>query len=262
MFDFVAFGTARLELFLLVLVRASGLFILSPIFSHRAIAKPIKAGLVILLSLITMMTIPTPAVPVTDSVVVLAGLAFLELMVGAIIGFVFLLIFLAVQGAGSMIGYQIGFALAEVLDPSTETQSSIIGTFWLMLATLIFLTLNGHHLIIQAFRDSYAVMPPGQITLEGGVGEAIMKHSAYVFVIALKIAAPVMVTLFLVDVTLGTVAKMMPQMNVFFIGFPIKVAAGIAVIALSLPIFGYIIEKSLTQLNTELGRLLLAMGKA
>lgn len=262
MFDFVHFGTAKLELFLLVLVRASGLFILSPIFAHRAIATPIKVGLVILLSLITMMTIPTPDLPATDSLIVLAGLAFLELMVGAIIGFMFLLIMLAVQGAGSMIGYQIGFALANVLDPSSNTQQSIIGTFWVMLALLIFLTLNGHHLIIQAFRDSYAVMPPGQIVMAGGVGEEIIRHSAYVFVIALKIAAPVMVTLFLVDVTLGTVAKMMPQMNVFFIGFPIKVAAGIAVIALSLPIFGYVIEKSLNHLNSELGRLLIAMGKA
>ncbi|MBD3401816.1 flagellar type III secretion system protein FliR [candidate division GN15 bacterium] len=262
MFDFVQYGTARLELFLLVLVRASGIFILSPIFSHRSITRPVKAGLVLLLTIITMMTIPAVSAPVTDSLIGLAGLLFLEMLVGVLIGFMFLLILLATQGAGSMVGYQIGFALANVLDPSTNQQSSIIGTFWMMLATVIFLTLNGHHMVIQAFHDSYTVMPPGEVALHGGIGEAIIRHSAYVFVIALKIAAPVMVTLFLVDVSLGTVAKMMPQMNVFFVGFPIKVAAGLAVVALSLPIFAYVIEKSLNHLNTELGRLLLAMGRA
>jgi flagellar biosynthetic protein FliR len=173
-----------------------------------------------------------------------------------------MILLLAAQGAGSVVGYQVGFAIANVLDPNTQTQTSIIGSFWFLLGSLIFLSLNGHHMIIQAFHDSYVLVPPGQVVLTDTAANTIIVHTAYLFVVALKIAAPVMVTLFLVDVSLGTIAKMMPNMNVFFVGFPVKVGVGLAVIALSLPAFSYVIETSLHHVNTQLGFLLAAMGRA
>lgn len=241
------------------MIRSAGLFIIAPILSQRTIPAPVKVGLSILLAIVIMMTLPVSAVPAVSTLGGLVGVAFLELFVGAIIGFMLMIVILAAEGAGSVIGYQVGFALANALDPITRTQTSLIGTFWVLVSSLIFLAINGHYMIIQAFHDSYTLVPPGQVALNGPVGEAMIRYTAYLFVVALKIAAPVMVTLFLVDVALGTVAKMMPNMNVFFVGFPIKIAAGLAVIALSLPIFSYVIRQSLGYLNTELGVVLAAL---
>lgn len=262
LFDFVQYSAGKLELFLLVIVRASGLFIIAPILSQQAFPKPLKVAFAIMLSIIVMMTLPAVDLSPSQSLIGLVGVIFTELFVGALIGFFFLLLLLAAQGAGSIVGYQVGLSLANEFDPSTQTQSSVIGTFWFLLGSLFFLAINGHHLIIQAFHESYALISPGRVTMNGSVGEMMITSTAYLFIIALKIAAPVMVTLFLVDVALGTVAKMMPTMNVFFVGFPVKIGVGFAVIALSLPIFTYVLQKSLGYLNTELGYVLAALAKA
>jgi flagellar biosynthetic protein FliR len=261
LFDFLTYSLDKIQIFFLVLIRASGLFIIAPIFSNRAIPTQVKVSIVIVLTVVMMTALNNVSLAPVSSLVELAGLAFKELLVGAIIGLVFMLIFMGVQGAGSIVGYQMGMYLASALDPMTQGQTSIIGTFWTLLATLVFVTINGHHLVITALVDSYRAMPPGQVLMNGSVGELIIKYTAYVFVIALKIASPVIVTLFLVDVAMGTVAKMMPTMNVFFVGFPVKIFAGLMVMALSMPIFQYVLEKVTGYLNEELGVLLLTMGK-
>ena len=126
---------------------------------------------------------------------------------------------------------------------------------------LIFLAINGHHLVIRAFNDSYRVIEPGQMQVVGTTADLIIRYSAYAFVLAVKIAAPVLVTLVLMDVALGTVAKVMPNMNIFIVGFPLKIGMGILVVAMSLPIFAYVLEKSTGYLDRAVGELLLSMGK-
>ena len=262
MFDFITYGSAKLELFLLIMLRTSGVFMTAPIFGHNTIPKSIKVGTVILLSMILVLSMEGTTVPKVDSLVELAGLAFKELLIGLIIGFVFMLVFLAVQGAGSIAGYQIGLHMANAFDPATQTQASLIGQFWMLLAFLIFLGVNGHHLIIGAFVDSYRAVGPGMIEFHGTVGEAMIKYTGYLLLITLKVVAPVMVTLFLVDISLGTLARMMPTMNVFFVGIPLKIAIGLTVLALSLPVFSYVLDKSIGYLDRELHVLFLTIGKA
>lgn len=262
MFDFLTYGTEKLQLFLVVMLRTSGLFLLAPILGNKSVPKMARVGMVVMFAIIMVMALGTVTVPEVSSLSQLLAVAFKELFVGLIIGFVFMLVFLAVQGAGSLVGYQIGLYLATAIDPTTQSQSSIVGQFWMLMAMLIFLAINGHHLIIRAYADSFTVIPPGFIAIDGSVGEMIIKYTAYLFVIALKVASPVIVTLFLTDVALGTVAKMMPTMNVFFVGFPIKIGVGLAVLAMSLPIFSYVLEKAIHYLDGELHLMFLAMGKA
>ena len=262
LFDFITYGSEKLQLFLLVMLRTSGLFMTAPIIGHESIPRPVKAGLVILLSMILVLTMDGVAVPQVTTLVELAGIAFKELLIGLIIGFVFMLIFLAVQGAGSIAGYQVGLHIANAFDPTTQTDASLIGQFWMLLAFLIFMGINGHHLVIRAFIDSYQVIGPGLVQFTGSAGEEIIKYTGYLLLITLKIVAPVMVTLFLVDIALGTLARMMPTMNVFFVGIPVKLAAGFVILALSLPVFSYVLEKSIGYFDHELHLLFLSMGKA
>ncbi|HVP07727.1 MAG TPA: flagellar biosynthetic protein FliR [Candidatus Acidoferrum sp.] len=262
MFDFVNFAADKLQLFLLVMLRATGLFLMSPILSNKAVPTVAKVGMIIILSIILVATLQGTAMPAVMSLAALVVVAAKELLVGLSIGFVFSLLLMGVQAAGGVVSYQIGFSMAEVVDPSTGVHVATLGQFWMLLATLIFLALNGHHLVISAFSDSYQVIPVGTVALTGSVAELAIQYSAYVFVIALKIAAPVIVTLLLTDVALGALSRLMPTMNVFIVGFGLKVGLGIAVMAISLPVFAFVIEKTTTYLNQEMGHLLVALGRA
>lgn len=262
MFEFINYGADKLQIFVLILLRASGLFVLAPILGHISVPTLAKIGLVILFSIMMTAVLPDVSLAPASSLWELAGLALREILIGVTIGFVFTLLFMAVYGAGSLVGYQVGFAMAMVLDPTTQTQQSVMSQLWFAVAMLIFLAINGHHLMISAFADSYTVMPPGQIVMDTSAGELLMKYSAYVFVLALKLAAPLMVTLFLTDVALGVVAKMMPTMNVFIVGFPLKIGVGILVMAMSLPIFAYVLEQAAHYFDRQLGIFLVTMGKA
>lgn len=263
MFDFINYGADKLIILILVVLRTSGLLIMAPVIGDRGIPTLIKIGLVILLAMLLVPTIPgLDNIPKVTSLWQLAGLAFNELLIGFIIGLFFRLIFIGVLTAGSMIGYQIGFMFATMFDTNLSNQVSIIGRFWYVVAILFFLSISGHHLIITSFADSYQVIPVGGVSAYGSAGELIIKYSAYIFVIALKVASPIMITLFLTDVALGTIAKTMPSMNVFFVGFPIKIGVGLVVMAMSMPLFAYVVERALGYFDSELRILLYSLGKA
>ena len=262
MFEFINYGADQLQHFILIMLRCSGLFVLAPVFGHKSIPKPIKVGLLILLSMILSSAVSLPSVPLATTFVGLAGLAVKELLVGVIIGLMFRLVFIAVMTAGSLAGYQIGMAIVTIYDANVSGQIGIIGRLWYLLAILIFLAIDGHHLILTSFADSYIVIPPGAVSLDGSLGLMMIKYTAYVWVLALKIGAPVMITLFLTDLSLGTIARTMPTMNVFFVGFPIKIGLGMVVIAMSLPVFTYMLERAVGYLNNELRTVFLAMGQA
>ncbi|MFQ6009447.1 MAG: flagellar biosynthetic protein FliR, partial [Candidatus Zixiibacteriota bacterium] len=237
LFDFINYGADKLQTLLLIILRASGLFLLAPIFSHRTIPVLIKAGFIIAIAIVLVPTVNAAMPYQIESFWQLAALGAKEILLGLLIGLIFRLIFFGAETAGTIIGYQIGFALFNLPDVEEGGQISILGQFWYLVAALIFLSINGHHLIVTAFAGSYEVIPPGVVGLGAPVGELMIKCTAYVFVLALKIAAPLMIALFLTDVALGTIAKTIPTMNVFFVGFPIKISVGLLVMAMALPAF-------------------------
>jgi flagellar biosynthesis protein FliR len=262
LFDFVNFAADKLQLFLLVMLRASGLFLIAPLLSNKMFPTQVKVGMVVLMGIILVPTLNQTSIPAVMSLSSLLTVAAKELLVGLSIGFVFSLLITGVQAAGDVVSYQIGFSMAQTIDPGSGSETTTLGQFWVLMASVLFLALNGHHLVISAFKDSYDVIPPAQVSFSASAVDLIVTYSAYVFVIGLKIAAPVVVTLLLTDVAMGTLSRLMPTMNVFILGFGVKTGVGLAVTALSLPVFAYVLEKSTTMLNTELARLLSTLGKA
>lgn len=261
MFDFVTYGSAQLQIFLLLVIRASGLFATAPIFGHRLVPAQIKVGLVILLVVVTMPSVQSIPITPAESFLELGAMVLRELMVGILIGFVFRLLFKGAEMAGSMAGYQVGLAMSSAFDPSVGDRLGAFGRFWILIGTLIFLAINGHHLIIRAFSDSYRVIEPGQMQVVGATADLMIRFSAYVFILAIKIAAPILVTVILMDVALGTVSKVMPSMNIFIVGFPLKIGMGLLVVAMSLPIFSYVLEESTAYFDRAVGQILISMGK-
>lgn len=261
MFDFINYGSDKLILFLLIIIRTSGMFITAPVYGNRSIPALVKIGLVLLLALILVPTINHPSsFSSVTSLWQLLGLVFNEMLIGVLIGLFFRFIFFGILTGGSIIGYQMGFMFANMFDANLSNQVSILGRFWYVIAILFFISINGHYLIINALVESYAVIPPGNVHVNVAVGEMIIKYSAYIFVIALKVASPIMITLFLTDVALGTIAKTMPTMNVFFVGFPVKIGVGLLVMALSLPLFVYVIQQAMGYFDNGLKYMLMAIG--
>ncbi|MFH2036182.1 MAG: flagellar biosynthetic protein FliR [Candidatus Zixiibacteriota bacterium] len=262
MLDFLTFGTEKLQLFLLVSFRAAGLFIAAPIIGNNSVPQMVKVGLAIILAMIMVPVAGKSTILVVESVWVLAMLAFKEALVGFIIGLFFSLLFIGIRMAGNIIGFQIGLMIANIMDPETNSNVSLAGEFWFIVATLIFLVIDGHHAIISAFRDSYHLVPVGYFNFTGGAGEMLIHYSAYTFVIAIKLAAPVIITLFLTTVALGVVARTVPQMNIFIVGIPLKIGIGFLVMATALPIFRFMIVKMIHFLDSEVGILLHSIGTA
>lgn len=263
MFEFINFASDQIIVLLLVIIRTSGFFLIAPVFSDKSLPKLLKVGIVLVFSLVVMPVVPSQdGLAGIESVWQLVGLVLNEILIGFIIGLFFRLIFMGVLMAGTFVGYQMGFMFAQQFDRDSGSQVSIIGRFWYVLAMLFFLSISGHHLILNGVVESFQVIPLGNIGVGSSAGEMIIKYSAYIFIIAFKIAAPIMITLFLTDIALGTIAKTMPTMNVFFVGMPIKIAAGLAVMAVAMPLFVFVLEKTLTYFNSELSNLLLAVGKA
>lgn len=173
-----------------------------------------------------------------------------ETLIGLMMGFFVMLFISALQVAGQFIDVQMGFGLANVVDPQTGTQVPIMGFFKYYLGMLIFLSLDIHHYIIHAYVDSFQQIPIGNLYLSGSGRFAEFAVTAFsgMFVLALKIAAPVVFCLLLTTVALGITARTVPQMNVFVVGMPLKIALGFLVTYLSLPTFLFVLDALFTEM--------------
>ncbi len=254
--ELVNFGATKIQLFLLLSMRIGGMMMTAPFFSHRSIPRQIMVAMTLGLAFVLVPLLSGTGLPQFGNFIEIVVLCLKELLVGVLMGLVFSVIFLGINLAGSIVGFQIGFSMVSVVDPNSPEPVSVLGEFWFLIATLIFLMINGHHMVISGLVDSFKVIPLGLSTPSGAVAEWLIKYSAFVFVLAIKFAAPVIVTVYLTDVVLGVLARTMPQMNVFIVGFPLKIFAGLIMIAISLPAFMYLLEHLCTNADQELAHLM------
>ena len=260
MFEFITFGAEKLQIFLLVLLRAGGMFILAPVLGHRSIPPMIKAGFSIMLAVMLIPVASQTVIPEIESIWQLALFGAKEMLIGVIIGAFFSLLFIGIRVAGNIIGYQIGLIMASILDPNSQTEFSMVSEFYFVLGVLIFLAIDGHHVIISALADSYRMVPVGTFNFASSIGEMLIRFTSYAFVLAIKIGAPVMITLFIMEVALGIVARTVPQMNIFLVGIPLKIGFGFLVLAIALPVFRFMVQKSLSFIDRELMTVLYSIG--
>lgn len=223
------------QILILVLVRVSGLFIISPIFSRTNLPSMYKVGFSLLIALILMNTVKGPKAPMSDYLLMIECIK--ELLVGFIIGFISYLFFSVFFIVGQIVDVQIGFGIVSVLDPQSNIQIPITGNFYQMMATLVFLVVNGHHALIEALVKSYDFIPIGEVTISPGMVDQFIAIIGKLFILGFKIGSPILITIILVDVLLGILAKTMPQMNIFVVGMPLKIMVGLSLIIVTLPIF-------------------------
>lgn len=260
MHNFGVFGlsTGQFEALILVLVRVSAMLALVPVFSQTQLPRLTRFGIGGLLALIIARTLPPMAPLGGIGELVVAVLA--QFFVGLVFGFVAFLLFTGIQFAGEIIDIQIGFAVVNVINPLTSQSVTVIGEFELALATLLYLAADAHHVLLAGIVGSFTLVPLPFVGAPELVAGDVVRFFSQALFIVFQIAAPVAVALFLVNVMLGLMARVAPQMNVFIVGFPIQITVGLVMLIVSLPLLGAVFPSLVDTSARQLDTVLRAMG--
>jgi len=249
-----------LEGFVLAFLRTGTAIILLPVFGYRAVPLQIKAGLGFVIAIMVAPKVADATASILPGVAAFAAVAVAEVVVGLVFGLVTALILVGAEFAGAIIGVQMGFGMVNILDPQLGQQLTIIGRFQYMAAMLIFIALDAHLQYISILGESFTLIPLGGGIYNNLVALKYAHLTADVFVIAVKLAAPIMTILLLSEMAMGIIARTVPQMNVFIVGFPLKIGMGLLGLAVSWPLFVYVISKVFLHYRSELGRVLTMLG--
>ncbi|MET0658641.1 MAG: flagellar biosynthetic protein FliR [Steroidobacteraceae bacterium] len=218
---------------LLIGVRVTSAFMLVPVLGPAQIPPVAKIVLVLTLSAMLVSYLPATTLNVDWGVAGLAVAAAGEAFVGAAFAFGFIVAYAATHFAGRVLDIQMGFGAANVLNPTTQTSSPLIGSVLGMVAVAVFLSLNGHHVLIKALALSTQSAPIGDAWTHVDL-VALMRHSTLLFSFGLALSAPVMFALLLADVAMAVFARSMPQLNVFVLSFAVKIVMGLTGLALAI----------------------------
>lgn len=234
--------------FLLVLGRTSGLMVTAPFWSSRAVPVVIRLWLSLLLALATYPAAKAMALPAEPTPLGLFLALAREFSLGVMLGWLAQLFFAAVRLAGQEIEIRSGLGLIQLVDPQEGGQSGVFSMFLEVMAGLIFFSMNGHHLMYQALASSYQVFPLAGEKFLPGIIDGLVHSSAEIFVIALKLSAPVLIGLLLSDIVLGMVSRAIPQMNVFLVAQPLQFGFALLLLLLSLPALVWLVVQQVPKM--------------
>lgn len=220
---------------LLVFLRVAAIIFSAPILDASTIPVVFKAGLALAVSVLLL-----PEVATMVTVSELSLFAFVigvgsEVAIGVTIGLSVKLLFTGIQLAGQMVGHQMGFAVANVIDPASSMQIPIISQIYNLTAMMLFLVINAHHMFFRAVVESYALLPPLSMHLSPQLVAMIMKLVTQMFVVAIKVGAPLITAMLVVTVGLGLVARTVPQMHIFVVAMPLKILIGLLFMVMLAP---------------------------
>lgn len=247
-----------ISLFFWPFCRFSGLFISAPILSHTSIPNRVKLGVALMLSiLVGPLLPPMPDVPLFSWASF--GVVVEQLLIGVTIGLVMQIIFAAIQAAGEYIGLQMGLAFASFFSPDSGANTMILSRFFYVFATLLFVSIDGHLILIETVIRSFAWLPVGSVaSLPSDLFMAVVRFGSVVFSAGILLALPVFGALLIVNLTLGILNRSAPQLTVFSVGFPMSLTLGMVLLVVLMTELGSYLQ-ALFQLGFEfLDSLLLA----
>ena len=215
-------------------LRVLAVFTSAPVLSSRAVPMRVKVALALFVALACQATIPSSLEYSIASPNAL-GVVFQQVLIGLSIGFAVRLVFAAMELAGEVVGFQMGLNFAAFFDPSLNSQSSAVARFFGQMATLLFVVLNGHIMVLMAVTKSFKAFPVNPRFLNTMTSMQLYRLGADLFASALWIALPMVAMLLFVNLALGVISRVAPQINIFAVGFPVTLVVGIVGIAVTLP---------------------------
>ncbi|WP_284036418.1 flagellar biosynthetic protein FliR [Neobacillus sp. 114] len=247
--------------FLLVFVRLTSFFVSAPLWMDRQVPGPYKWGFAFFTSILVVGVIDHHQVLEFDGEFILLVLK--ETMVGLCLGFIAAILLYAVQVAGSFIDLQSGFAMASMFNAQTGVQEPITGRLFYIITMVFFLSVNGHHILIQGVLASFDWLPVDSwlpVLVSKNLAALSLEVMRNMLWLAFLIAAPIAGALFLVDVALGILSKTAPQMNLFVVGIPVKMFVHYLVLYAFLPGFFFVLGKLVRTMVHSLEQLLKILG--
>lgn len=221
---------------LLVFSRFSGIFVFAPLFGARTIPVRVKAWITVFLTL-SVFPVVRNLIEYITSPWMFGFMVLDQVLIGLIIGFMFSLVLILFQLAGQIFSFNMGFGIVNTFDPLSETQISLIGQYLYILALMVFIITNGHHTIIYALTKSFELIPVIKAKKVATIAYYTMISITQMFRVALIIAAPILGTMLIVEIALGILTRVAPQMNVFVIGFAAKLVIGFFILLFFISFF-------------------------
>ena len=239
-------GPDLAALFMLVFARVGTLVMLLPGFGERFIPGRVRLSLALFLTL-AMAPVVRPLLPQGAGRLETAlGLMLFELMVGLMIGLLGRLVVASLQTAGNFVSQALGLSFAESIDPTQGGQAAAVGNFLMITGVTLLFATDAHHLVIAAIRGSYTVLPPGEVPSTGDAARLALDTLGKGFAIAVQIAAPFIVFGMVANLGLGVLSRLMPALQVFFIGVPGTVIVGMIIMlgVIGMMMAGFLAEVS------------------
>ncbi|MFM2407927.1 MAG: flagellar biosynthetic protein FliR [Pseudomonadota bacterium] len=230
-----------MAMFMFPFTRILALLASAPVIGSKQVPVRIKIGLSVLLTLLiapTLSELPTVTVGSAPGMLIVVQ----QIIIGVAMGFTMRLIFTAVEMAGELIGMQMGLGFASFYDPINATHSQVISQWLGIIASLVFLSLNGHLFMLAGLSESFHTLPIGQMISTQGFYD-ITLWGGSIFAYALQISLPLLAALLITNLALGILTRAAPQLNLFAVGFPITLGIGFIVLTLSMPYFAPLLDK-------------------
>jgi flagellar biosynthetic protein FliR len=250
----------QLQALFLIFLRVSAIIMTAPLFDNKSVPLVFKVGMGFALSIVLYSLVPVSVGVFQEDVVPFFIGSVSEILLGVAIGLSVKLVFSGIQLAGQLAGFQMGFAIANVVDTVSNAQVSIIAQLKNIVAMLIFLSVNAHYYLLQALVESFELVPIFDFQASNSLIDYLMKLTSNMFVIAIKVGAPIVVALLLTSVALGLVARTVPQMNIFIVAFPVKIAVGLLFLGLTMPFVVAFIEDACGNIGGMLHMLIRQAG--
>ena len=249
--------------FFLVFVRVVTIIAMVPIFGAQSVPVQIKVGLSLIITVLLFTAMHADVFSALEhfTLPLLGLLVIKEVLAGIAIGYIASLLFAAVQFAGRLVDVEMGFGFVELVDPTGNQPVTVWGQLQILLFTILFLSINGHYFILLAIQRSFELIPLMNADLPGGkMTFHLVSLTGALFSTALKFSAPIYVTLILSEIALGAVARTVPQINIFFVGMPLKIVVGLSTAILALPMLLTLFRATVEKLVQDIWRLLFLMA--
>ncbi|MCE5243889.1 MAG: flagellar biosynthetic protein FliR [Syntrophobacteraceae bacterium] len=244
----LSFGIYDFALFTAVFLRLSFIVFMLPVFSSPQIPNQLKACFTIAFTAMLYPYLRDIVNPLAFEPISLVTVIVGEMIFGLIFSISILIIFSAFQLAGDLVTSEMGFGFAQMADPQSGGSSMIFSVWFHLMAMLLFFTLNGHHIVLKIIVESFRSVPIGSFALDAEIFQKIIALSTRLFVIAIKISAPVLVVLLLTYVGMGLIAKFAPQINILTTSFPITIIVGLIFMSFSVLVWGNAMQDYYNQL--------------
>ncbi len=252
--------TVALDYILLLFLRVAGIVWSNPIYGRRSIPGPARIAFALALTYFFFTSVPVTVQPEYNTLLTYALLCVKEILIGAVIGFVLTLFFSISHSAGQMIDMQIGLGMANVYDPQTNAQVPLMGNLLNVVMILVFFAVGGDRKLISILYLTIVKIPVGGVTLTADTALAFVEMFTDMFILAVRMALPIIAAGVMTEAIMGMIIHTVPQMNVFVVGMPLKVAMGFVVLLLILPVYAELSTVIFDEMYVRLSELLATMA--